>query len=486
MLRKLAGQTAIYGISTIVARLLNYLLTPYLTRIMSPEQYGVVTDMYALIPFALVLLTMGLETGYFRFAGAETTAEGKRKVFATTWGATLSLAALFFIAVMFFIGPVSGVMGYGNHRSYVMCVAAIVALDVATAIPFVRLRERGKALMFVTLKSLSILINVVLTIFFFAVLPSMGAFDTDFGVGYVFAANLAANIVVFILLMFTVERIAPRIERKLLWAILLYSLPLLISGIAGTANEYIDRQMIKYLMPEDIAMSSLGIYGAVAKIAVVMTLFTQMYRLGAEPFFLARFKGNEFQKVNAEALKYYSIASLTILLTISLFSDLFALIVGRDFREGMFILPIILLTNTLNGLTYNLSFWYKQTSNTKYAIIITGTGLVVTIVLMSLFVPLMGYAGAAWAALVCSAVTTVVSYILNQRYLPTPYDLPRIGLYFALAAVIYAVGIAIDCAAMAQAIKYGIYALLVITFVIFAIRKEGIDALAIIKSIVKR
>ena len=492
MLRQLAGQTAVYGISSIVARLLNYLLTPYLTRIMSPAGYGVITDMYALIPFALIILTMGLETGYFRFAGQAADEAGRRRIFASTWGA-VTLFSLFFLGtVLLFRAPIGKATGYAEHPAYIWSVAVIIVLDAISAIPFARLRQQNRAATFVSLRVASVVINVVLCLFLLSVLPRLAGgggsfwnaiYDPDFGVGYVFIANLIASAAVFLLLLGTTGGIVPRIDLKILRPVLIYSLPLLVSGIAGTANEYIDRQMIKYLLPGDIAMSSLGIYGAVVKIAVVMALFTQMYRLAAEPFFLSGMKEEDFRATNARAMTLYIIVSLLIFLVITLFSDIFALIVGADFRQGMFILPVILLTNIFTGITFNLSFWYKQSGRTKYALWVTGTGLAVTIVMTAILVPAIGYAGAAWASLLCSLTTTALSYRLSRRHASIPYDLRSVGLYFVLAAALYGAGFATG--ALPAAGRYAINLLFLLLFTAIFVRREKIDVRGLVRSVMR-
>ena len=295
MLKKLAGQTAVYGLGTIVSRFLNYLLFPYLTRVMGPGEYGVVTDMYALIPFVLVVLTMGLETGYFRFTGKAADEDEKRKVFSSAWGAVLTAGTLFFVAVLLFLPSIASAMGYADHPSYVAVVAGIVLLDVGTAIPFARLRQQGRALRFVALRVLSVAVNLLLTLFFYTVLPFLAShglcgamYDPAYGAGYVLVANLVASLIVAACFLPMWREAPPRIDRRLLGRIMLYSFPILLSGIAGTANEFIDRQMIKYLMPASEAMDALGIYGAVAKLAAILVLFTQMYRYAAEPYISCR------------------------------------------------------------------------------------------------------------------------------------------------------------------------------------------------------
>lgn len=484
-LGKLAGQTAIYGISSVVARLLNYLLVPYYTRIMPQAEYGVITDIYALIPFLLIVLTMGMESGYFRFAAKAVNDDEKRKVFATTWGAVGLAATIFFVAVMLFRPQVAAVTGYADTPSYVWIVGLIVFFDVVNAIPFARLREQGRAMKYVIVRLLSVVINLVLCVWLYNWLPeSWSVYESSVDAGYAFIANLVASAVTFVMLLPSCDGIMPRIDKKLLRKILLYSLPLLISGIAGTANEYIDRQMIKYLMPAGEAMAALGVYGAVVKIGVVMLMFTQMYRLAAEPFFLADFKKEEFKEANAEALKYFVLVSVLIFLTISLFADVFALIVGRDFREGIYILPVVLVSNMLSGVVLNLSFWYKQVGATKYAIYVTGVGLIFTVVFNVMLVPKLGYFGAALARLICEAAMVAVSYALNQRHYPINYDLRRMGEYLAVGAAMYGVGML--CAESAMWLRYGVSALLLCLFVFYAVRRERIDVKGLMKSIIRK
>ncbi|MFI3330946.1 MAG: polysaccharide biosynthesis C-terminal domain-containing protein [Rikenellaceae bacterium] len=483
MFRLLAKQTAIYGVSSIVARLLNYLLMPFLTRIMTPAEYGVVGDMYAVIPFALVVLTFGMETSYFKFAGTAKNHQEKLRVFSTAWGSVTLVALLFFALVMLFLEPIASVMDYSSHKSYVAIVGAIIALDVITAVPFARLRERAQAGRFVVVRVFSVVINVLLCLFFYGLLPRLTGFwtqiyDPGFGAGYVFVANLIASLFTLIVLLPSCDG-GLKIHWRRLGVMLIYSLPLLLSGIAGTANEFIDRQMIKYLMPGDVAMSSLGIYSAVVKIGVVLLLFTQMYRMAAEPFFLSGFDKKDFVKTNAVALKYFLIVSIVLFLGISLFSDLFALLVGEDFRQGMDILPVILLSNIFSGVVLNLSFWYKQTGATKYAFYVTGIGLVFTLVLNIILIPTFGYMGAALARLACESVMVVVSYYLNRKYYPTPYDIRRIAEYFAVGTLIYIIGL--YSALLSEVLKYFVNLLLVLCFGIYALKREKINLIKLIK-----
>jgi O-antigen/teichoic acid export membrane protein len=493
MLEKLAKQTAIYGISTIVVRFLSYLLTPVYTYTFSQATYGIVTDIYALIPFALVLLSMGMESSFFRFtakaeaegSSAEDVAARKRRVFATTWGANIVAALIFFLVVVVCRQDVAHLMGaaYEAHPEYVVMVAAIILVDVATMIPFSRLREQGRALRFVALKAVNVVVNVGLAIAFLVA----GLYDTAFGVGWVFVANLVASVVTLLLILPTTEWTAPRIERRLLRKIFIYSLPLLIGGVAGTAGEFLDRQMIKYLLPDDISMAQLGVYGAITKIAVVMTLFTQMYRLAAEPFFLSNFTKEEFVESNAAALKYFVMASMLIFLGIALFRDVFALIVGRSFREGIDILPVVLGANILAGVWLNLSFWYKREEKTQFALYVTFTGLAVVVVLGLLMVPRWGYRGAAWARLGVEAAMVVVSLWLNRRYFPTPYDFGRIAEYVVAGVALYLASEALlHYGSPTVVVRYGVNVMLFVAFVVFAVWREKIDVKGLVRSVMRR
>lgn len=492
MLEKLAKQTAIYGLSTIVVRFLSYLLTPYYTRVFAPEAYGIVTDVYALIPFALTLLTMGMESSYFRFSAKAEAAGGdvraaKRRLFATTWGITSLAAVVFFVAVALFRTDFSAWMGpvYTAHPDYVVWVGAIILFDVWGCIPFSRLREQGRALTFVGFKALNVALNVALAIAFGAV----GLFATDFGVGWVFVANLAASVITWLVLLTTVDRTAPRIDPQLLKRIFIYSLPLLVSGLAGTASEFLDRQLLKYLVPAaGDPMAQLGIYGAVTKIAVVMMLFYQMYRLAAEPFFLSNFRKEDFVQMNAAALKYYIMVSMLIFLGIALFRDLFALIIGRSFRGGVFILPVVLGANILTGVWLNLSFWYKREERTPLAILVTGAGLVAMLGLGWWLIPRAGYFGAAWARLGSEGAMVAVSWWLNRRYFPTPYAWGRIGEYVVTALAVFflceEVGrwLGTDHAWVGYAFNTAAFA----AYTAYLVRREHIDVRALVRAIMKR
>ncbi|MDR1670931.1 MAG: oligosaccharide flippase family protein [Alistipes sp.] len=407
-IRTLAGDTIIYGLSTILTRMLNYLMVPYLTRVMTAGEYGVVTDLYSLIPFALVLLTMGLESGYFRFAGKAADGDEKNLIFVTLWSTTI-VAAMFFVGMAsLFHAPIAMGLGYGDTPWIIQATALVIALDVATAMPFARLREQRRRIMYVVVRFVSVVVNLALCVVFYTLQKRTGA-------EWVLLANVVASAVALLLLIPTVRGVKWRADRAILRRVMVYSLPLLVSGIAGTAGEFIDRQMVKWLMPPEVAMSALGVYGAATKLAVIMILFTQMYRLAAEPFFLSRFGRGEFARQSGLAMKLYIAVAAVIFVVVMAAKPLVVLIVGEEFREGSHLLPILLGANALAGVVLNLSFWYKQAERTWMAIAVTGTGLAVALGLNMVLVPRMGYEGAAWARLACEAAMVVVSWILVLR-----------------------------------------------------------------------
>lgn len=488
MLEKLARQTAVYGVSTIVVRFLSYLLTPYYTRIFGAETYGIVVDIYSLIPLALTLLTMGMESSYFRFSakaeetGGDVTA-AKQRLFATTWGITSLAATVFFAGAVLFRSGIARAMGeaYVAHPEYVVWVAAVILFDVWACIPFSRLREQGRAMTFVGFKVLNVTLNVTLALAF----GVAGLYGTSFGVGWVFVANCIASAATWLAILPATGRTLPRIAWPVLAAVFVYSLPLLVGGLAGTANEFIDRQMIKYLVPAD-AMAEVGIYGAITKIAVVMMLFYQMYRLAAEPFFLSNFRKTDFVQMNAAALKYYVMASMLIFLGIALFRDLFALIVGRDFREGIYILPVVLGANVLTGVWLNLSFWYKREERTSLAVVVTGAGLAAMLAAGFAFIPRWGYGGAAWARLASETTMVAVSWWLNRRFFPTPYDWRRIGEYVVVALAVFFLCEGVGDAVGNKWVGYAFNIMLFAGYAAYLVRRERIDLGAMARAVLKR
>ncbi|WP_294599011.1 polysaccharide biosynthesis C-terminal domain-containing protein [uncultured Rikenella sp.] len=431
ILRKLASQTAVYGVSAILSKFLNYLLTPYLTRILTEQVYGQVNLLYGIIPFANVVLTMGLATGYFRYAAKCQTPGEKRRLFTTTWGAVTLMASLFGVIMAACNGALAGVM-----RLDPACIAAMTALivvDNVAAIPLAALREERKAVYYTIVNVTGVGVNVAACVLLYSYVP--GATESPL---WVVVANLIASTVSLLLLLpHSIRLLSRAFSLPLLRSIFAYSIPLMMAGIMGVAGDFIDRQLIYFMLPAEIADAELGVYTAVAKIAALLMIFRQIYTLGAEPFFLQGFSKEDFRTTNAEATKYFTIAGIAIFLVLALFAREFAYIVGSDFRSGMGVLPLLLLANLLAGILVNLSFWYKAADKTRVAIYITGSGVAVTLVLNLLLIPSMGYHGAAVARVVSMLAMVTASYLLCRKYFPVPFDLRRIGFYFLLGGAIF-------------------------------------------------
>jgi O-antigen/teichoic acid export membrane protein len=454
-IRQLAGQTVIYGMGTIIPRLLNYLLlTPFYTRIFQQGEYGIVTELYAYVAFLFVLLTYGMETAFFRFYEKQ---ENKNQVYSTSLASLFITSSLFIILVLAFAGPIATFVQYQDHVEYIIYFAIIIGIDAFLAIPFARLRQKNKALKFAIIKIINVLTNIGFNFFFFLVCPRiyannpdsllLSAYDPSIGVGYAFISNLLASIITLILLVPEIWSATARVSLKLLKQMLSYAFPLLIVGIAGMVNEVSDKLLFKFLLTvpatiedsKEYVLSQLGIYGANYKLAVLMTLFIQMFRYAAEPFFFSHARETDSRKLYADVMKYFIIFCLVIFLAVTLYLDIFKFFIGADFREGLHIVPIVLIANLLLGVFFNLSIWYKLNDLTRFGAYIALVGATITIILNVLLVPVMGYTGAAWAHFFCYLVMVLISYFLGRKYYPVPYDMRRIFIYFTLAMAFFVI-----------------------------------------------
>lgn len=437
MLRKLASQTMVYGISAILSKFLNYMLTPYLTRVLSEQVYGQMSLYYAIIPFANVLLTMGLSTAYFRYAAKCDTTVQRRTLFTSLWVCVAAMSIGFFGVSLLGADWMTEAMGFDNKLCWI-ATAALIMIDNIAALPLASLREQGKARYYTLVNVSGVFINVAACVFFYSF---MGEGTRDTALWVLIANIIASSCSLLLLLRPTIANVVRRIDRRLIGEVLIYSLPLMLAGLMGTAGDFIDRIMLWKLLPEDVAAQQVGIYAAVAKIAALMVIFRQIYSLGAEPFFLQKFKGDDFERLNARATNLFCAVGIIIFLGIWLFRSEFAMIIGGDFRVGMQVVPLLLLANLFNGLLINLSFWYKVADMTRMAIYVTILGITTTIVLNMVLIPEWGYVGSAWARVGSTFVMIAASYLLGQKYHPVPYDLRRIGYYFALGAVVFTLSV---------------------------------------------
>lgn len=447
IIRKLASQTAIYGISSIFGRFLNYLLVPLYTYHFSAAEYGVVSEFYAYAGFFSVLLLFGFETGYFRFRDKESTGRDVAYSTALLFVVLVNLGFLLFIVL---INPrLSALLHYSNHPEYVLWFAIILTLDAISAIPFARLRAENKALRFAGIKITEIMVTVLLSLFFIVYCPKIYAgnphsriakiYDPAIGLGYIFIANLIASLFKFLLLTPQLIGLARGFDKELFGRMIRYSLPMVVIGFAGIINEMLDRVLLKYLLPYDFQtnMKMLGIYSACYKLSILMSLFIQAFRYAAEPFFFAYAEHKDARKIYAEVFRFFVIFCVFIFLLVTLFIDFFKYFIGDEFRAGLEVVPILLLANLCLGIYVNLSIWYKLTDHTLMGAIVSLAGAVLTVVLNVWWIPIFGYAGSAWATLVCYASMTMVSYLLGRKYYPVDYEVKRVIGYIGLGIGLY-------------------------------------------------
>lgn len=428
--------------------MLNYLLTPIYVRVFLPPEYGVITELYAYVGLLIVVLTYGLETGLFKFSSGVNKNEA-HKVYSTSIVSILTTSLLFVGVILLFKNQIANFIGYTNHPEYILWFGLVIAADAFTSIPFAYLRQQNKALRFATIKLINIGVSIGLNLFFILLLPYLAEnyefafvnaiYNKDIGVGYIFIANLIASLLTLILLFGDIPFKHLSFDKKILKRILIFSLPLMLSGLAGIMNEMLDRVLLKHYLPGNIEeiMSEIGIYGANYKIAVLMTMFIQMFRYAAEPFFFSNQKENKSNEMYADVMKYFIIFGLLIFLGVNLYIDILKHFISENYYEGLKIVPIVLAANLFVGISYNLSIWYKFTSKTMYAIYLNGFGAIITIVLNIIFIPEYGFMASAWATFVCYISIMIISYALSKKYYPIKYDLKSIFLYSGISIVIF-------------------------------------------------
>ncbi len=446
-LKKLASQTAIYGLSSIIGRFLNYLLVPLYTYYFAPAEYGVVAEFYAYAGFFAVLLLFGFETGYFRFRDKEESKPGT--AYSTALIFILGINLGFFLLVFLLQQPLADSLAYADYPQYVVWFAVILVLDSIASIPFARLRAENKAWRFAGIKLFEIAVAIGLNLFFIVYCPKAYAadpaswvrwiYDPAIGVGYIFIANLIASACKFALLLPQWRGIAAGFDRALFARMWRYSLPMVIIGFAGIVNEMLDRVLLKHLLPYDLDtnMHQLGVYSACYKLAMLMSLFIQAFRYAAEPFFFAYAGQSDARQVYADVLRYFVIFCVGIFLLVSLYLDVFQYFIGPEYREGLSVVPVLLLANLMLGIYVNLSIWYKLTDRTLLGAAVAVGGALLTLGLNLWWIPLMGYHGAAWATLACYASMTLVSYLLGRRYYPVRYRVGRILGYILFGLALY-------------------------------------------------
>ena len=445
-LKSLVKDTALYGISSIVGRFLNYLLVPLYTIKITAESggYGVVTNVYAYTALLLTLLTFGMETTLFRFSTKE--GEDARKVYGTVlWLVTL-VAATFAVLSLVFNAPLSALMGYADHPEYIACMTTIVSIDAVQSIMFAHLRQQGRAVKFVILKTGFILLSITLNLFIFLVAPVlhathpewMGWYDPHYSVGYIFIVNLICTSSITLGFIPELKGFTYGFDHRLARRMLRYAMPILVLGIAGILNQVADKITYLFILPGAEGEVQLGIYGACVKIAMIMAMLLQAFRYAYEPFVFNQSRGKDQDAMCAVTMKYFVIFTLLAFLVVVFYMDLFKYLVGPTYWEGLRVVPIVMMAEIFMGIYFNLSFWYKLNDKTYWGAIMSVIACAVLLAVNILFVPRYGYIACAWGGIAGYGTAMLLSYFIGQHYHPIRYDVKGILSYFALALGLFA------------------------------------------------
>ena len=444
-LGSLAKQTAIYGLSSIVGRFLNYLLVPIHTHRMAAESggYGIVTNLYAYTALLLVLLTFGMETTFFRFSNKEKV--NPDKAFSTAGLSVGLVSLLFLLLVSIFLKPIAGALDYALHPEFVEIMAIIVAFDAFQSILFARLRYENRPIKFMTLKLSFIVLSLLLNLFIFYLAPylkehfpaMMEWYHASYQVGYIFIANLICTTLVNFGFIKEIKKLRNGIDRDLLKQMLRYTWPILLLGLAGILNQVADKIVFKKIVPGLEGEEQLGIYGACVKIAMIMAMITQAFRYAYEPFVFGGKRDNADKESQAKVMKYFIIFTLLAFLAVVMYMPLLQHLVGSDYREGLKVVPIVMMAEIFMGIYFNLSFWYKLTDQTWWGAIFSAIGCAVLLAVNFIFVPKYSYTACAWGGFAGYGTCMVLSYFVGQKKAPIPYDLKSALGYFALAVALF-------------------------------------------------
>lgn len=485
-IRSLVKDTAIYGLSSIVGRFLNWMLVPLYTIMFPVDEYGVVTYVYSVVALVMVILTYGLETGFFRFANHDRWKDPV-EVYSTCLISLAVSSSVFVTGVACAILPVSRWMECASHTEYIMMMAVCVAIDAFLSIPYAWLRYRRRPMRFATIRLVNIGVNIGLNLFFILLCPKLmelapgvvGRFyNPDFGIGYIFLANLIASAVNLLLMLPDITGFRYRFNGRMWREMMAYSLPLLVLGIAGIMNQTIDKIIYPRLVTDHAeAMYGLGIYGANYKIAVILLVFLQAFRFAYEPFIFAKNKeGGDKMQAYRDAMKYFIVFALFIFLGVMYYLDILRYFISPRYFSGLKVVPLVMLAELFFGIFFNLSIWYKLTDRTSYGAWFSLMGLAVTVTLNIILVPRIAYMGCAVAAMCSYATMMVVSYLIGDRKYPVGYPMGRIGFYFLLAAILYGIGVyGVAAFGVPHIVAALLRAVLLAAYVIIVFRVEKIS-----------
>ena len=468
-LKSLVKDTAIYGLSSIVGRFLNYLLVPLHTYKIAAESggYGIVSNLYAYTALFLALLTFGMETTLFRFSNKE--GQDDKMVYSNALRMVGGVALSFVILVMVFLRPISGYLGYSAFPEYVAIFALITAQDAFQAIMFSRLRQQHRPVKFMALKFAFIIPNVLLNLFIFLVMTKVpalrGIFDSfNHGVGLIFLANLLCTTLVTFLFIPQIRGISYGFDKGLAKEMLKYTWPLLLLSLVGILNQVADKILLPRLMPGEEGMVQLGIYGACVKIAMIMALLTQAFRYAFEPIVFNGSRDKNNPQTLADGMIYFVVFTLLAFLAVMVYMPILQWILGGGYREGIGVVPIVMMAEIFMGVYFNLSFWYKLTDQNWWGAIISAIGVAVMIAINIIFVPKIGYWACAWGGFAGYGVSMLLSYFIGQKKYPVRYDLKGIGLAAVLAVGAYAAHAAIVRAGAAPAVSVILGTLLIAAY----------------------
>ncbi len=487
-IKSLIGQTAIYGVSSIVGRLFGYFLVPLYTHLFLTYEYGVVTELLSYVGFFLIFLTYGMETGLFRFS--QNKAFKKQEIYATTLSSLFATSLIFIILVLIFYQNIANLLDYSKHPEYILLLGITVAIDAFSAIPFAELRIQNKAKRFAIIKFINIGLNLTFNLFFLVFVPMFldennlifRYFYPKLDVGYIFISYFLTSIITLFILSPEIITVFKNFlfNGKLLKTMLKYSWPLMLAGLAGMTSETLDRILLKYLIvvpagienASEYVMGEIGIYGANLKIAVLMILFIQAFRYAAEPFFFNYAKNADSKELYARVMKYFIIFGLFVFIGITLFIDVVKILISSNYHEGLYIIPILLMSKLFFGIIFNLSIWYKLTNLTKYGAILAFSGAFISVALNVILIPKYGYLGSAWASFFAYLTMMCISFVLGKRYYKIKYDLLNIFIYFMIALAIYFANVFIR-----ELTEYYLFinVLLIISFVVIVLKKEKIN-----------
>jgi O-antigen/teichoic acid export membrane protein len=451
-LKQLAGQTAVYGLPSILGRILGYFLVPLYTRVLMPGEYGDFSVMYSYAGILIVIVTYGMETAFFRYASKY---DNKPNVYSSTFLSVFATSTLFILLTQCFSSPLASLIDYADHPEYIRWFGWIIGIDALVSIPFAYLRQLGKAKKFAMVRLANIIINILCNLFFILLCPyimNKGGnstlqsliglfFDGNKLISYVFISNIISSASVLLFLFPEILKGFGKFDVAVWKKLMAFGIPMLFVGLSGIVNENIDRLMLRYMLPEGIAKAQVGIYSACYKISILMTLFTQAYRYAAEPFFFNYAKNKDSKNVYATLLNYFVIVVCALFLFTMLFLDVIILFIGEEYREGQLVIPILMMALLFLGVYYNLSVWYKLSDKTIYGAVISFIGAIITIVVNLVTIPFFGFIGSAWATFACYTSMMVISYFWGQKRFPVNYNVKKFCIYVGSALLIYFVSL---------------------------------------------